>query len=431
MSHNWSDTTRFHTDSGRDIWAVDFTAHPLLDPDFHLKRSRLLQLTRLTLKRMRNDDDQYRRELARLFHSPDSSRAQDNTLAVMATRATGYLQEADVYLEATLGLLPDEGREKVSPLEEVVVCQDVRDLLELAFTGETARCRYEARRKLFLARTLLHIDQTRAIQDGHRHRTHFENLLNDGLWRHTKQIHDVNIGFQLGADGQNIQYTTRPGPGDTRWDFRSTFLEKSHDGRQIALDVLYYNCRFKRTVTPIGFEIVDGARRVVEAGRWEDMRKQSSGSILSKMIRNGINNPNEIGDLIGSMFIVHDEDALNDLLVLLDTCIGRPFGWRNVTDTLAKIPDGSALNQFSSKQFKVFKGDVDVLIEEPGGGTCYLFPVEIQIYTLESYLRTVCSTHEASHQALKFRQFIFGLVPRIFPAAIYGKDWLNLETPAR
>ena len=30
-------------------------------------------------------------------------------------------------------------------------------------------------------------------------------------------------------------------------------------GRNIGLDVLYYNCRFKLAVTPISFEIVDGA----------------------------------------------------------------------------------------------------------------------------------------------------------------------------
>ncbi len=51
------------------------------------------------------------------------------------------------------------------------------------------------------------------------------------------------------------------------------------------------------------------------------MRQETSGSILSKMIRKGINNPDEIGDIIGAMFIVHDNDALTDLLVLLDSSI--------------------------------------------------------------------------------------------------------------
>ncbi|MCK9997425.1 MAG: hypothetical protein KAH56_14215, partial [Candidatus Krumholzibacteria bacterium] len=145
------------------------------------------------------------------------------------------------------------------------------------------------------------------------------------------------------------------------------------------------------------------------------------------MIRKGINNPDEIGDIIGAMFIVNNNDALTDLLVLLDSCIGTPFGWRNVTDTLYQHPGGSSLNTFSSKEFKVFKGDVDVLIGDPGGGTPYRFPVEIQIFTLESYLRTVCGAHDASHLALKLRQFLYGLVPKIFPQEIYGPDWLRVD----
>jgi len=158
--------------------------------------------------------------------------------------------------------------------------------------------------------------------------------------------------------------------------------------------------------------------------RFDGMRQQSAGSVLSKMIRKGINNPDEIGDLIGAMFIVNDNDALNELLILLDSCLGNTFGWRNVTDTLADTWKGSPLNTFSSKGFKVFKGDVDILFEEFGGSRPYRFPVEIQIFTLESYLRTVCGGHEASHLALKKRQFMYGVVPRVFPAEIYGDRWL-------
>ena len=34
------------------------------------------------------------------------------------------------------------------------------------------------------------------------------------------------------------------------------------------------------------------------------------------------------------------------------------------------------------------------------------FPVEIQIYTLEGFLRTVPGAHDANHLALKLRQFL-------------------------
>jgi hypothetical protein len=403
-------------------WAVDYTAHPLLDPDFPNKRSRLLHLTRLSYRRMRVDDEAYRLELCRLFHSIDSQ-ADDVRLPQLQAKAREYLREADIFLDATIESLPEISRENVRPLAEVTECDDVRDLLQISFEGECPRRAFEGRRKLFLAQTLLHIDQSRLIQDGPRHRSHFEEILNRGLWQHTTQIHDLTVGYRLGSDGHSIEYSSRPRKEDMRWDFRSTFIEKRQDERTIGLDIFYYNCRFKMSVAPLGFEVVDGSHRVVEKTRFNQMRQQSAGSVLSKMIRKGINNPDEIGDLIGAMFIVNDNDALNDLLILLDSCLGNTFGWRNVTDTWSDTWKGRALNTFSGKGFKVFKGDVDILFEEYPGCRPYRFPVEIQIFTLESYLRTVCVEHEASHLALKKRQFMYGVVPRIFPEAIYGIEW--------
>ncbi len=66
----------------------------------------------------------------------------------------------------------------------------------------------------------------------------------------------------------------------------------------------------------------------------------------------------------------------------------------------------------------------------PGGGPerpPYRFTVEFQVHTLESFLRTICSSHDADHRALKFRQFLMGLVPYLFPAAVYGKEWLRFD----
>ena len=97
----------------------------------------------------------------------------------------------------------------------------------IAIHGEGERLRYEARRKLFLAQMLIQIDQSRIIQDGPAHRAHFEEILNEGLWKHTKQIHDLTVGYRIGRDGYNIEYTSRPATDDMRWDFRSTFLEKA------------------------------------------------------------------------------------------------------------------------------------------------------------------------------------------------------------
>jgi hypothetical protein len=427
MNQSWVDASRIDRTTTQEIRAVDHTAHPLLDPDFAQQGSRLLYLIRMTFRRILKSDEAYRRELTRLFYPTLDNLDPAPSLATMRARTAEYLREADIYLASTIDLLPDPSQAAVKPLPLVTDCLDVRDLMGISIHGDNERLRYEARRKLALSQYLLQIDQSRSIQDGPRHKAHFEELLNEGLWRHTKQIHDVQIGYHLGADGKQINYTTRPGRGDMIWDFRSTYVEKQRNGRPVGLDVLYYNCRFKRSVTPISFEVVGETRRVIENVRWGDMRQETSGSILSKMIRKGINNPDEIGDIIGAMFIVNDNDALTDLLVLLDSCVGTPFGWRNVTDTLQKKPSGPALNSFSSKDFKVFKGDIDVLCEEEGGSAPYRFPVEVQIYTLESYLRTVCGAHEANHLALKLRQFLFGLAPKVFPVQIYGDEWLDLD----
>lgn len=413
---------------GGDPWAVDYDAHPLLDPRFPPRGSRLGQLTRLTFRRILRSDQAYAREMSRFFCPANIDGGHCLTFGELRAATAGFLHEADVYLMATIDLLPPAARRAVGPLEMVTQCDDLRDLMGISIHGASELVRFEARRKLCLAQLLLQVEQSRNIQDGHLHKSLFEDILNDGLWRHTKQIHDLTVGYRLGPGGAHVEYTSRPAPGDMRWNFRSTFIEKEQDGRPLALDVLYYNCRFKRSVAPVSFELVDdGSHRVVERLRWSEMRQETSGPVLSKMIRKGINNPAELGDIIGAMFIVADNEALGDLLVLLDSCVGTPFGWRNVTDTLSAADDeGAELNTWSSRAYKVFKGDIDILVRPEGADRAYRFPVEIQIYTLEAYLRTVCGQHEASHQALKQRQFLYGLAPRLFPRRVYGEEWLAL-----
>ncbi|MEZ4389344.1 MAG: hypothetical protein R3D98_17500, partial [Candidatus Krumholzibacteriia bacterium] len=310
--------------------------------------------------------------------------------------------------------------------EAVAACNDLRDLLRLALETADARTGFEALRKIHLANLLLDIDHSRHIQDGPLHLMYFEELLERTLWRYKTQNYPVNIGFHMGDDGETIRYTNRPQPGDQVWHFDSSFLEVRDPHRTVTLDVLYHSCRFKRSVDRVSFEVVDGAHRVIEKVRWQDMKQHRSGSILSKMLRKGLNNPDEIGDILGAMFIVHDEDALDELLGLLDRGLGNPFGWRNVTDTIGAEPAGAALNRHSGPGFRVFKGDMDLLF--PGrfpGQAPYRFTVEIQVHTLESFLRTVCGAHQANHLALKLRQFLLGLVPVIFPDKVYGRDWLQ------
>jgi hypothetical protein len=436
MQQEWVKSDKIHNglngfsggNGDKDIWDVDCSAHPMLDPRFPERPSRLLRFIEMTYERIAGDDDMYCQEVRRLLYPPDRRGSRRKGCKQDLRAFSEYLGEADVYVCSTRRLLPGESRQHVQLTPVIAECHDLRDLLRIFFETPDRRVRYEAQRKLALAQLLLDIDHSRHIQEGPRHKAYFEELLQEALWRHTRQVHELVVGYHIGEDGDSVRYTSRPGKNDQLWRFQSIFLEKPHGDRTVAVDVLYYNCRFKRTVQPISFEIVDGQRRVLERVRWGEMRQQSSGSILSKMIRRGINNPDEISDLVGAMFIVHDVEALGDLLMLLDASIGNPFGWRNVTDTLASDGDRFRLNPHSGRGYRVFKGDVDILTENAVPELPpYRFTVEIQIHTLESYLRTVCGSHEASHLAMKLRQFLYGLVPRIFPRAIYGDSWLRLE----
>ncbi|MFH1841977.1 MAG: hypothetical protein ABIF77_02120 [bacterium] len=428
MGKQWLKPECLKPDDRLDIWNVDYTAHPMLDPAFPDQPSRLRRFIRMAYERIIDDDRAYQHEAARLLRPPHDWSGTTEGSAADVQQISAYLHEADIYLASTIELLPPRSQAEVRPNPEVSRNQDLRDLLDLVMRSDSPRTRFEAQRKLYLARLLVDIDHSRHIQEGPRHKAYFEELLKEAAWRHTRQVNPLTIGFHMDPDGETIHYTSRPTEKDQLWRFQSIFMEKGTGDQKISLDILYYTCRFKRSVVPISFEIVDGQHQVVEKERWEAMRQQSSGSILSKMIRKGINNADLIQDLIGAMFIVHDEDGLNDLLQLLDGSIGNPFGWRNVTDTFARDDDRNSLDQHSGRGYKVYKGDVDILAPtQAAGDPPYRFTVEIQIYTLEGYLRTVCGSHEASHQALKLRQFLYGLAPMLFPRAIYGTAWLQLN----
>jgi len=428
MNEQWIRADRIVNDWSNVNWDVDISAHPLLSPAILEHPSRLLRFLQLTNDRIGENLDAYRREAARLVRPLRGGRGElppcDDDIHIVAE----FLAEADVFLESAIDLLPRPQSARVRPAAAVTACNDLRELLDLALSTDDPRLGFESLRKIHLANSLLDIDHSRHIQDGPLHLMYFEELLDRTLWQHQKQSYPVNIGFHMDDDDQTIRYTNRPQPGDQVWHFDSAFLEAREGGRTTSLDVLYHSCRFKRSVERISFEVVDGAHRVIEKVRWQDMRQHRSGSILSKMLRKGLNNPDEIGDILGAMFIVHDEEALDDLIGLLDRGLGNPFGWRNITDTISSAPAGSALNTHSGQGFRVFKGDMDILF--PGrfpGQAPYRFTVEIQVHTLESFLRTVCGAHHANHLALKLRQFLLGLVPVLFPARIYGTDWLQRD----
>lgn len=424
MNRSWVDKSqiRFSGSDGGDPWTVDYGSHSFLDPHFVDHPSRQGRIFWQLYKRSRIDDDAYRANIAKLLHPLDTPAHRGDL-----ERMVGYLSEVNAYLDELVDLLPEDAREHAQQMPRITACNDMRTLLSILFSREDRRCRYEAQRKLYLTQMLIDIEHSRDIQDGPRHKSYFEKLVTQALWDHKKDSHLLQVGFEMEPDGETIRYNINPRPGQQRWDFNSIFIEPLVQGRKIPLDILYYSCRFKRSVTPVSFELVDGHHKVLEKRRWGAMRSSRNGSILSKMIRRSIADPDDISDLLGAMFIVPDEEGVNDLLTILNTRFGSLLHWRNVTDTSGSGTDSSRLNPQSGKGYKVFKGDLDILHPNPEPGRQpYSFKVEIQIYTLEGFLRTVHGSHSASHMALKLRQFLYGLVPRLFPRDIYGQDWISL-----
>jgi hypothetical protein len=141
------------------------------------------------------------------------------------------------------------------------------------------------------------------------------------------------------------------------------------------------------------------------------------------MIRKGEMHPRKIQDIIGAMFIVKDLAEVESLQDSLYDIFGGPLRWKDRVNTIRNSEDRTRLNAASGSGYEVLKSDVDVLFASPDNGRKpYIFSVEIQIYTIEGFLRTVHSRHYANHHRMKLRQFLEGLLPMLFPVAIYGEE---------
>ena len=77
--------------------------------------SRLRRFTEFTWDRIRDDDDAYRREAARLLRPLRGGDDEMPPCAADIAVIAEYLQEADVYLYSAIDLLPDAAREHVVP----------------------------------------------------------------------------------------------------------------------------------------------------------------------------------------------------------------------------------------------------------------------------------------------------------------------------
>ena len=382
--------------------AAAYDAHPLLDPRLPSRHPALARLWVGTYHRMMRDPAVFDR-VVRGYVMPAGSRSS------AAVDLGPYFHDADAYLNDLLRLVPDSLARHLAPLPETRGASTIRDLLKATFEGPHTRSRYEAQRKLYLAKLLFDIDHSRSVRDGPKHRARFEQIVKDALLSEVTPTDEVEV---LGPGARSFRFRPRRLPAE---------------GRDPAIEVFHYRSRFKREADPETDRRADeGWIRIAESPRWPGLGRYS-GSILSKMIRRAIPDPRLVQDLLGAMFIVGDRSQAYALERKLVAAFGGPLRCRDRVDTLAGSRDRARLDPQSGSGFLVLKEIVDILMDDPSSDVPYLFSVEIQIFPLEAYLRTLYDTHFASHSAYKRRQFLHELLPILFPPAIYGGEAVVLS----
>ena len=398
----------------------DYTAHPMLDPDYlQHDRSGARALVRSYLE-MSKSEEAHNRYLNRLLNPLWRSRSLPENLET----ARRYMVDVNAYIREVVSLLSPAVRKSLAMDPEVAARNEILGLFDLALRGETPRIRFEAQRKLYLAKLLFDIDHDLGVQMGRVHKEYFERILDKELWSMASRVKPVDVYYDIAADGIRMEINTRPSePGQEKWRFHLTPVRAS--GKR-PVHIYHYACRFKREVAPFTYKKGETAYEVQEKMIWEALHERRSGSILSKMIRKGIVHPRKIQDIIGAMFIVKDVREVEDLQDILYDIFGGPLRWKDRVNTILHPEDRVLLNAQSGQGYQVLKSDVDVIYDPAvEGREPYIFSVEVQIYTVEGFLRTVHSGHYASHQMLKLRQFLEGLLPPLFPVRVYGEPTIR------
>ena len=398
-----------------------YQAHPFLDPSLAESNPGTFRHLYKWYLQIRENPDQYNLFLNKILHPVGEKRPLPSNLAT----ASYYLNEAVSYLGELLQLVPNEERGRVSPRPEVMGCPDILELLHLIFGSSDRVASFEAQRKLYLSKLFFDVDHCWEVQRGTEHKEYFESVLHRELLSRAGDPRTVEICYSLSPDGETVDYTVGPqAPGQECWTFDLREVELLREGRPVRFRIYYYSCRFKREVIPYQYESGSDRYRLSPMEIWPGLTKRRSASIVSKMLRKSENDPRWIEDLIGAMFIVESLYELENLKEALFDIFGGVFRIRNPVDTLTRPSDRSLLNPWSGQGYEVYKTEVDLLYnpEKQRLPMPYFFTVEIQLYTLESYLRTIHSAHYANHQALKRRQFLEGLVPFLFPPQVYGTE---------
>ncbi|MCK4303611.1 MAG: hypothetical protein KAY24_05170 [Candidatus Eisenbacteria sp.] len=393
-------------------------AHPPLDPEGIKNNPEFYRIHYRLLGEISRSDRAYNAWLNRMLRPAGIERPLDsNTI-----QAAFYLNEATKYLDALLDLLPKRRASALQTHPRIFECNDFRELLDVALNSSNRRLAFEAQRKMYLAKLFFDVAHTRNIQHGEEHRAFFARGMDHDIMSHTVEEKDIDIAFNISSDGVSIDYKVgRPLSNQEVWRFRRREINFMQDGRPVRIYIYFYSCRSKREVLPYRYVRGKQVYKLRTVEKWTKLSMRRDASIVNKMLRTGETNPNAIHDIIGVMFIVEDLIQVEHLKFALYDRLGGPFKIRNVVDTLSYPADRTRLNRYSGAGYCVYKGDVDVLYyPEHGTEPPYSFIVEIQLYTLETYLRTIHENHYASHHRLKRRQFLEGLAPLLFPREIYG-----------
>lgn len=400
----------------------DYTAHPLLDPTLSETDPAAFRLLYKRYLAIIQGTERYNDLLNRMLYPPGEERVLESNLET----ARYYLTEATQYIRDLLQVLPEDVRGIVEPVPEVRDCTDILELLSMIFMNSDPRIRFEAQRKLYLTKLFFDVDHCREVQDGVAHKRFFESLLDRHLFSGVVDRRSLDVYFGISPDGVTMEYSInrRTHRDQEQWTFELQEIDMLVQGRPIHLHIYFYSCRFKKEIIPYEYR-KGGARYALHPTEiWSGLHRRRNGSIVSKMIRKGENDPRQIQDLIGAMFIVENLLEVEHLKEVLVDMFGGPFRMKNAVDTLTGTSRSGELNPYTGSGYRVFKCELDVLYRSPHAPDSlpYFFPVEMQIYTLETYLRTIHTEHYASHRALKKRQFLVGLVPYLFPVKIFGEE---------
>jgi len=397
-----------------------YQVHPLLDPRLPRHQPAVAKMWITAYRRIRNDPgaDEY---LSRAYGLDPGG--PEETLRTLES----YCHDADYYLDDLLRLVPER---IASPLGLSQVTREncnIRKLFLASFEEKDFRRRYEAQRKLYLAKLLYDVDHCRSVRDAPRHREIFDNLLDKVLWASAENGEEVELCAVMDRDAEGVERLkvgVPPSMASRCWRFNVRKVP-GREGRP-PIRVYHHKVRFKRdaTPTPDRGKSPTGIWQLNESPRWPGLGRRS-GSIVSKMIRRGIDDPSMIQDMLGAMFIVENRENAYALERRLIHAMGGPFRWRDRVDTLGGRRDGKRLDTQSAANFRVLKEIVYILTDDPAHSMPYLFSVEIQIFPVDDYLRTLYDSHFASHTSYKRRQFLRELLPLLFPAEVYGEE-INL-----